>query len=314
MLKNTEYYKAIVETKNISKAAEMLYISQPALSIYLSNLEKALGAKLFDRSKTPLEITYAGMIYYDYVIRYENLATQLKRDFEVFAGEANGRLRIGISHWISLYFASRVLPVFAKKYPYVENELIQHGVHQLEQEMRSKKLDICIMHTSFPGPGIVYDSLTNERILLFCPADSQLAKDHPTSFARPSHMDIHLLADKPILCNEPEQVLHRTVCNMFSKYSIEPYFRITATSTFTLVELTAAGMGYSFVPELGEYFQRDLDRLAVYTVDDPILSWPVHIAHCRNVELSALAQDFISITKTILRHEKDPFGLYGQKP
>ena len=309
MLKNTEYFKTIVETKNISKAAAQLYISQPALSVYLSNLEKSLGSKLFDRSKTPLTLTYAGKVYYDYVLRYENLLTQMKRDFDVFAGKDVGRLRIGMSHWTSLYFVSRVLPLFAKQYPFVEIQLMQVGVNYLEQALRNNRLDVCIMHTAFLDPTITYYALTDERILLFCPADSQLAKEHPTSFEHPAHMDVRLMSGMPILCTEEEQVLRRQVNNLFSKYNIEPYYRITATSSFTLVELTAAGMGCSFIPEFGEYFQRDLSRLAVYTVDSPIFSWPLYAAKNKTTELSALALDFIQLTKTVLQNETNPFYL-----
>lgn len=224
----------------------------------------------------------------------------MKRDFDIFVGKDSGRLCIGMSQWTSLFFVSKVLPIFIKNYPFVKIELMQQSVHQLEPALRSKKLDFCIEHTSFLDPNIVYDTLANERIFLFAPINSPIAQAHPTSFENPSHIDITLLADQPILSTEKEQVLYRIVKNMFSKYNIEPYFRISATSTFALVELTAAGLGFSFVPELGEYFQKYLNRIAVYTVDDPILSWPLYVAYRKDERLSVLAQDFIRITKTVL--------------
>lgn len=310
MLKNTDYFRAIVQTRSISKAAQSLFISQPALSMYLSNLEKTLGIKLFDRSKTPLELTRAGKLYYDYALRYEGLVSQMHRDFDTFVGKENGHLRIGISHWVSLFFASRVLPLFFKQYPLVEIELLQTNTHTLEQTTRAKKLDFFISHTAVLEPGIVYDILGKERILMFCSSESNFAKDHPTCFENPANIDIHELSDQPILCNEPNQVLRQAVDNIFAKHNIQPYYRVTATSTLTLVELAAEGFGCAFVPEYGQYFPKDLRRLSVYTVDDPILSWNLCAGYSHGMEPSALGQDFIQLTKDILRAGVDLFDLH----
>ena len=64
VLHNYEYFVAIVDEGSLTKAAEHLYVSQPSLSQYLKRLEASLGVELFDRSTSPLRLTYTGERYY----------------------------------------------------------------------------------------------------------------------------------------------------------------------------------------------------------------------------------------------------------
>ena len=67
VFKNYEYFIAIVESGSLTKAAEKLYVSQPSLSQYVKRLESSLGVELFDRTASPLRLTYTGERYYEYV-------------------------------------------------------------------------------------------------------------------------------------------------------------------------------------------------------------------------------------------------------
>ena len=62
-LRHLRYVQKIAEERSFSKAAEKLFLAQPALSQYILNLERELGTKLFDRSKNPISLTYAGEIF-----------------------------------------------------------------------------------------------------------------------------------------------------------------------------------------------------------------------------------------------------------
>ena len=80
--KNPEYFLTIAKEGNISKAAEILYVSQSYLSQYISKLESSFDVKLFDRSKVPIELTEAGRIYYNYLQASNQLYSKLTSDFD----------------------------------------------------------------------------------------------------------------------------------------------------------------------------------------------------------------------------------------
>ena len=87
MIRNPEYFIAIVESGSLTKAAKKLYLSQPYLSQYLKQLEQSLGVELFDHSVSPLTPTYAGQLFYRYLLRqihqeenFRQLITDLKNE------------------------------------------------------------------------------------------------------------------------------------------------------------------------------------------------------------------------------------------
>ena len=97
VLHNYEYFVAIVDEGSLTKAAEHLYVSQPSLSQYLKRLEANLGVELFDRSASPLRLTYTGERYYQYVLQMMKLDENIRREFQDIKNQTSGRLRLGVA-------------------------------------------------------------------------------------------------------------------------------------------------------------------------------------------------------------------------
>ena len=90
VLHNYEYFVAIVDEGSLTKAAEHLYVSQPSLSQYLKRLEANLGVELFDRSASPLRLTYTGERYYQYVLQMMKLDENIRREFQDIKNQTSG--------------------------------------------------------------------------------------------------------------------------------------------------------------------------------------------------------------------------------
>lgn len=99
VFRNYEYFAAIVEAGSLTRAAEQLYISQPSLSQYVKRLEANLGVELFDRSTSPLRLTYTGERYYQYVLQLMKLDENVRREFQDIKNQTSGRLRLGVALW-----------------------------------------------------------------------------------------------------------------------------------------------------------------------------------------------------------------------
>lgn len=97
VFRNYEYFAAIVEAGSLTRAAEQLYISQPSLSQYVKRLEANLGVELFDRSTSPLRLTYTGERYYQYVLQLMKLDENVRREFQDIKNQTSGRLRLGVA-------------------------------------------------------------------------------------------------------------------------------------------------------------------------------------------------------------------------
>ena len=79
-----QYIIAIADKKSISQAARDLYISQPALTKYISTLEDELGVQLFDRTSTPIQLTYAGEVYLEYAKLQSGMEKRCTRKWKKF--------------------------------------------------------------------------------------------------------------------------------------------------------------------------------------------------------------------------------------
>ena len=118
--KQYDYILTVAEEKSISKAAKKLFISQPSLSQYINRIEKHLGVNLFDRSTTPLELTYEGELFIETALKIKQLNEQLKKKFDDITELKSGRLNIGLTPSKANNPLPIILPCFKKNYPNIE--------------------------------------------------------------------------------------------------------------------------------------------------------------------------------------------------
>ena len=97
MNKNYDYFLTIVKMGNLTRAADALYITQSSLSKYLSRLEADLNIQLFDRSSSPMVLTYAGHLYLEYVNRLLAMDSRLQAEFDEVRSETRGETTFGIT-------------------------------------------------------------------------------------------------------------------------------------------------------------------------------------------------------------------------
>ena len=133
VLHNYEYFVAIVDEGSLTKAAEHLYVSQPSLSQYLKRLEANLGVELFDRSASPLRLTYTGERYYQYVLQMMKLDENIRREFQDIKNQTSGRLRLGVALWRGACLLPDVFPSSHRQYPDIHIELPEGRSVQLER-------------------------------------------------------------------------------------------------------------------------------------------------------------------------------------
>ena len=101
-----DYFIAIVEEKNLTKAAQRLYISQPSLTRYVNRLEEEYGVKLLDRGQSPVELTAAGSLFLEEKLRIENTELNLRKKLKQLSNP-QAKITIGIGYnrgtrWVPL--------------------------------------------------------------------------------------------------------------------------------------------------------------------------------------------------------------------
>ena len=134
----------MANSKSFKEASELLFISQPAVSKNIKNLEDVLGVKLFFRSSDGIEITNEGLILFKFV---EKSFDQLNAGFRLLESQKQldtGKIVIGIPSHIASFFLLKHIERFRGDYPRISIEIISSSTKQLIKDLEEHKLDFVI--------------------------------------------------------------------------------------------------------------------------------------------------------------------------
>ncbi|MEL7567692.1 MAG: LysR family transcriptional regulator [Dehalobacterium sp.] len=292
------YVLAISEYRNISRAAKELYISQPQLSRFLTRLETRLGVALFDRSRTPLQLTYAGERYVEYAHQILNIEHQMQSEFDDITVSRAGNLVIGISRGMSRFFIPEVLPHFHHDFPHVQISLRESSTARIQNDIQSGMIDLGIYaSTNFPQD-IVCEVLQSQQILLVVP------QNHPLYYLMtgPSYKTLNM-KDMQKLDNEPfilllqEEGMAYVSKELFNAYNLTPQIILKTQDAETAFLLAASGMGLTFSSDLQVALRKPYNPYCCYKIGTPPYTRTWVIAHQKDLRLSRAARHFIQLSK-----------------
>mgnify|MGYP000559142193 CR=1 FL=1 len=145
---NTKVLKTfltICRVGSITKAAQLLYISQPALSRQIQDLEEELGCKLFDRSKRQLSLTESGFLLQQRAQEILNLDERTKKELRENSGFLSGELRIGCVESSAVRFLADKFQAFRAAYPQVQFELYSADGDDIRSALDHDRIDMGIL-------------------------------------------------------------------------------------------------------------------------------------------------------------------------
>ena len=255
MEQGMEYIWRVYQEGSFSKAAEKLFMTQPALSIAVRRVESALGAELFDRSRHPLELTEAGRAYVSAIRRIRGTEEDLARQIDDLRGLRAGHLRIGGTHYLNSYLLADVLAGFTALYPHVQADLTEAGSPGLIELLRRRELDLTFSCDPKALSEFEHLPLFCDHVLLAVPVDVPLPAE--LNGARLTASDIlagrHLGQDCPraplelfgecsfILLGEGNNLRERSL-RMLDEAGIRPKIKMTLSQLVTAYAMAATGM------------------------------------------------------------------------
>ena len=300
--KNYDYFLAIVEEGGLSKAAKRLYITQPSLSKYLKRLEMNLGVELFDHSSSPLKLTYTGERYYKYIMQIITLDKQLQKEFSEIQTNERGKIRLGLALWRGSNILPEILPSFTSKHPNIEVNITEGKSNFLVTELITEKLDFAIMNlpTNMDFSKLTYDTLMQEQILLIGnishPLVKQAVGSQDNSNGYP-FIDIAQLVNELFIITKPGQNLTSAILQHFSKKHLNPKSILEIENLTTAINLVSAGMGFTFIPEGGVKGKQLPENIAILTLNDPVLIWPLAVVYKKGTYITKVSNLFIEMLK-----------------
>ncbi|MBQ5405330.1 MAG: LysR family transcriptional regulator [Oscillospiraceae bacterium] len=251
--RNLQYFLAVAEERNITHAANRLFISQQSLSGHIAKLEEELGVPLFSRGQE-LTPTYAGERLMLIAKRICALEREIYRETDEIRDRRRGRLRLGISYTCGRVILPAILPAFHRTHPLAEFSLVEGNHHQLNEWLRRGEIDVLIGYLPIDVPGAEVSELLQERLFLVCPKavtdslfGSEAGRMRRLFRQQP---DLHLFRDQPFILLKKGNRIRETLDSCLAKLDFEPSVLLETENIETAFALAEKGMGMTIYPEL----------------------------------------------------------------
>ncbi len=238
-----QYAITLAKVRNFSQVADMLNISQPALSKQIINLESELGIRLFDRSTTPLSLTAAG----EYFIREaEELCyreEQLLHSMEQFRSGEAGRLTIGITPFRSSYLIPQVVKKIREQYPGIQVKLHEAGSAQLRADAKEGKFDLAVVNLPVDEAALEVLPLESDRLVLVIPRDQEKLLQQTEG-----DRDFSRYKELPFVVVGQTQEMRRLFDQLCALADFTPKVAAEVVSLTTAWAMVCAGVGATILP------------------------------------------------------------------
>ncbi len=282
-LRQLDTFLVVAESMSISRAAESLHVTQPAISMQLRQLEEALGSPLLQRAGRGIALTDAGVDLLDYARRVVFQLTELDNVMAERRGAYRGRIELAIIT-TAKYFMPKLLMRFRKKFPKIEIGLRVHNREAILQLLSRNEVDLIVM-------GRVPDELeciaapfaTNPLGIVSAP-------DHPMSRRR--NIDLRTLKDEDFVARETGSGTRRSMEKLFAKHRVKPRIVMEIPSNETIKQAVMAGMGLSFLSLRTTRQEIAAGHLALLDVEGLPLVRHWYITHLKIKRLSPAALEF----------------------
>lgn len=173
-----EVFFEVAKHLSFSRAADALYISQPAISRHIKSLERQYRISLFERKGNSVALTDEGSLLYAHVKKAKELQRQMEFDVTSMAGkqQAKGSLIIGASTTVALYVIPKVLSAFHQKYPHIRLRLVNRNSENILKALLEHEIDFGIMEQRTKISSAKYQFFLTDEVIPVCSAKSELAK------------------------------------------------------------------------------------------------------------------------------------------
>jgi len=246
-LQQIEYLLALDKYRNFSAAAEKVFVTQPALTIQIKNLEVELGVEIFDRNKKPIIPTEIGEELIEHARLLHRNTEKFKDIVNEFKADFSGELRIGIIPTVAPYIVPKFVNNFMLKYPDVNLTFTEVISDDILIQLKDGTLDAGILVTPFPMENTIVFPLYYEKFYTYVSTEHPLSKRKKIRTSEIDLQDLWLLEEGNCFRN---QIIN--ICTRDVEYASKGKFRYESLSIDSLMKIVDSSKGITVIPEFAK--------------------------------------------------------------
>ncbi|RMF65556.1 MAG: LysR family transcriptional regulator, partial [Cyanobacteria bacterium J069] len=283
--------KAIAAEGSFKRAADSLYVSQPAVSLQVQNLERQLDVPLFDRGGRRAQLTEAGHLLLSYGDRILSLCEETCRAIEDLQNLQGGTLIVGASQTTGTYLLPRMIGVFRKQYPEVAVQLHVHSTRRTAWSVANGQIDLAIIGGEVPPE--LHDSLeiipyAEDELALILPAYHPLARQGIVQ-----KDDLYKLQ---FITLDSQSTIRKVIDQVLTRSGIETRrlkVEMELNSIEAIKNAVQSGLGAAFVSISAIEKELQMDVLKRTRIEDVVVNRMLSVIVNPNRYRSKAAQAFI---------------------
>lgn len=286
-LRHFRIYVEVCKTLNITLAAEHLYMSQPAVSLAVKELEDYYGVKLFDRIARRISMTSIGENFLSYAAHIVSLVDDLEQNIRNW--DAIGRLRVGSSITIGALLMPAYVKSFANEWPQVQLKVIIDSSDIIIQKVQNNELDLALIEGKSNSPYLVVENFMSDELAIICSPRHPLASNGKIS--------LNELRSEKIMLREPGSGTRDLFDHVMAAngVTIEPTWE--STSTTALINAVASNLGLAVIPLRFVDAMRPKGKISILKMDDINFQRKFSIIYHKNKFLTPSALSFVELCK-----------------
>lgn len=290
ILRDIRYLLAIDEHRNFTRAADALFVSQPALSQKIRQLEEDLGAQLFDRSGRAVTLTDFGTTYLAFARRaFRDLETA-QRALQDVEDLSRGELRLAFTPTFTEYLVAPLIEQFYSLYPGVKIELKELSLDEVEAALADDRVDLGFGFVDVRSDDIEAEPLYPERLTLVVGATHPLVSESRA-------ITPEQLARTPLALLTTGFVSRDYVDHYFNTYDLTPSVALQVNSISAVLKIVSRGHIATILPSTIEFEHRNIRHIEL---DPPFPLRTVALLRRKRAYRSVAATAFESMLKTML--------------
>lgn len=181
-IKHLRYFKQVADQGSFTKAAALLHVAQPAISMTIKKLESELELTLFHRQDRKVNLTDEGIHLYHHACRIIQATDDALLEMQELKGLIRGDVRVGIPSMLGSYHFPPILMAFRHRYPQLNLTVIDGGAGKLQQLLESGELDLAVIVDETTSPTLETKVFLREQMMVVSPKDHTFSSKTSISY------------------------------------------------------------------------------------------------------------------------------------
>lgn len=277
----------VAREKNVTRAADLLFITQPAVSMQIKSLERDLGIRLFKKYGKSLQLTHAGEVLFGYSERVFEIVEEMEYVLRGHAELKHGTLTIGTTRSFAKYLMPDLLSRYQKRYPNVKVSLKVGSSQEIADGLMAYRYDLGVIGRLPFKSTLTLVPYSKEPFCLVTSPNHKLASEEEVC--------LEDLRDEPLIIREEGSGSRYAILSLLRSHGINPFVLIEAESIEFIKEYIMKGRGISFLYQPEIRMEAGIGLIKPVRLKEGPLVIQTDIVYPRNVDLSPPAEAFLRL-------------------